>query len=422
MRIYDEYAPQHLAFFVTLTYKRDACPYFRKEDYENRLNPLPLYRDCRLVRRFGSSEIVPEIEHLTDVYVDYSSCVGNDEIRDFNALKMRTLAHREHQIGVCYYPDLQNFVKRLKINLYRNNYHGYFKTYQCSEYGESSLRPHMHLLVFVDNIPSIHSLLKSCVMSSWKMCSKDRWKKGFQLAIDPTSYVSSYVNKPVDFPPFLFDNFRSKHSFSPHLGFNCKSYSLASLLSAIQSGNMQYAREINSNGLRAIVNLPLPKYVVNRYFPLFKGFSRFADNEIYNLLQYPRWFQSFGQDFDYTEDDLIKITRTISGAHYKYFPSLSDSDYALLYTRAWKSYRSTCYRLFMEDVHIPTIEKYDNLYELVNGAVRTNLIYVLPDKFVIDPNEYSSNKYRTNFNISKFAKKIKNKKVNELLTNQIYVT
>ena len=32
MRIYDEYSPKYLAFFVTLTYKRNACPYFRVEE------------------------------------------------------------------------------------------------------------------------------------------------------------------------------------------------------------------------------------------------------------------------------------------------------------------------------------------------------------------------------------------------------
>ena len=233
MRIYDEYSPKYLAFFVTLTYKRNACPYFRVEDYLKKLNPLPIYRDCRLQRTFGDSKIVNEIDHLTDVYVDYSSVWNRNPL-----YKMKTLAHRSHQIGVCYYPDVQKFVKRLKINLTRSNYHGYFKTYICSEHGEDTLRPHFHLLIFGENHPTTYSLFKSAVMSSWKMCDTARWSKGFQLAEDATSYVSSYVNKPFDFPQFLADNFPPKHSFSPHLGFNCKSYSLASLLNAIQSGRM----------------------------------------------------------------------------------------------------------------------------------------------------------------------------------------
>ena len=417
MRLYDEYSPRYLAFFVTLTYKRNACPYFRVEDYLNKLNPLPLYRDCRLQRTFGDSELVNEIERLTDVYVDYSSVWSADPL-----YKMKTLAHRSHQIGVCYYPDVQKFVKRLKITLTRNNYHGYFKTYICSEFGEDTLRPHFHLLIFADNLPTTYTLFKSAVMSSWKMCDKARWQKGFQLAEDATSYVSSYVNKPSDFPQFLADNFPPKHSFSPYLGFNLKSYSLDSLLDAVRSGRMQYSREVNQNGLRSVVNLPLPKYVINRYFPLFKGYSRFTRSQIYDILRYPTRLSEYRQTIDYTDEDISKIIKQISNVHYRYFPDLTDSDYALLHCQAWTSYRSTCYRLFMEDEKIPILQKYDNLFELDTGLVRSNLS-MLYDKIeypILDPNSFSTNISKTQYNIQKFAKKIKTKNVSELLTNQVY--
>ena len=423
MRLYDEYSPKYLAFFVTLTYKRNACPYFRVEDYRNKLNPLPLYRDCRLQRIFGDSVVVNEIEHLDDVYVDYSSTFSDNKLCHLGMMyKMKTLAHRSHQIGVCYYPDVQKFVKRLKINLKRNGYEGYFKTYVCSEYGEDTLRPHFHLLIFGDNSRETYSLFKSAVVASWKMCDKSRWQKGFQLAEDATSYVSSYVNKPSDFPPFLYDNFCPKHSFSPHLGFNCKSYSLASLLNAVQSGNMQYSREINQEGLRSIVNLPLPKYVVNRYFPLFKGYSRLTRSQVYDVLQYPSRLSEYRQVLDYSDDDIRKIIKQISNVHYNYFPDLSDSDYALLHCKAWTSYRSTCYRLFMEDEKVPILQKYDNLWELDSGIVHSDIIDVL-DKVehpVLHPNDFPLNVSRTQYNIQMFAKKIKTKKVSELLTNQVY--
>lgn len=420
MRLYDEYSPNHLAFFVTLTYKRYACPYFRVEDYLNKLNPLPLYRDCRIQRTFGDSKIVNEIDHLEDVYVDYSSFWSSNPLHN-----LKTLAHRDHQIGVCYYRDLQLFHKRLNIILKRNfNYHGYFKAYNCSEYGENTLRPHFHLLIFCDNISEMYRILKSSVMQAWPFSDSSRWSKGFQLAEDASSYVSSYVNKPVDFPLFLYDNFRSKHSFSPHLGFNCKSYSLASLLTSIRSGNMQYAREINQNGLRSVVNLPLPKYVVNRYFPLFKGYSRFTRPEIYDVLRNPRRLSEYRQVMDYSDEDIRKIIKQLSNVHYKYFSDMSDDDYAQLHITAWTSYRSTCYRLFVEDDRIPILQKYDNLFELDNGSVRSDIvdIYQRCDNPVINPNEFSCNISKTNYNIQQFAKKIKTKKVNEMIVNQIYET
>lgn len=423
MRLYDEYSPKYLAFFVTLTYKRNACPYFRVEDYRNKLNPLPLYRDCRLQRTFGGSKLVNEIEHLDDVYVDYGSVYSDTGLCHLGMMhKMRTLAHREHQIGVCYYPDVQKFVKRLKINLSRSNYHGYFKTYICSEYGEGSLRPHFHLLIFGENLSTTYSLFKSAVMSSWKMCNSDRWSKGFQLADDATSYVSSYVNKPADFPSFLYDNFRPKHSFSPHLGFNLKSYSLASLLTSIESGNLQYSREVNQEGLRSIVNLPIPKYVINRYFPLFKGYSRLTRSQVYDVLRNPSRLSEYRLSLDYSDEDIRKIAKQISNVHYKYFPDLSDSDYAILYSKAWTTYRSTCYRLFMEDVRMPILQKYDNLWELDTGIVHSDIIEVLDrcENPILHPNDFPLNVSRTQYNVQMFAKKIKTKKVSELLINQVY--
>lgn len=423
MRLYDEYSPKYLAFFVTLTYKRNACPYFRVEDYRNKLNPLPIYRDCRLQRTFGDSELVDEIEHLGDVYVDYNSVYSDTDLCSLGMMfKMKTLAHRSHQIGVCFYPDVQKFVKRLKINLTRSNYHGYFKTYICSEYGEDSLRPHFHLLLFGENSPKTYSLFKSSVIASWKMCDKARWSKGFQLADDATSYVSSYVNKPADFPRFLSDNFPPKHSFSPHLGFNLKSYSLASLLSSIESGNLQYLREVNQEGLRSIVNLPIPKYVINRYFPLFKGYSRLTRSEVYDILQYPSRLSEYRQILDYSDDDIARIKKQISNVHYKYFPNLSDSDYAILYNKAWTTYRSTCYRLFMEDVRTPILQKYDNLWELDSGIVHSDILEVLDrcDRPILHPNYFPLNVSRTQYNIQMFAKKIKSKKVSELLINKVY--
>lgn len=417
MRLYDEYSPKYLVFFVTLTYKRNACPYFRVEDYLNKLNPLPLYRDCRLQRTFGDSELVNEIEHLEDVYVDYSSVWNQNPL-----YKMKTLAHRSHQIGVCYYPDVQKFVKRLKINLSRNNYHGYFKTYICSEMGESTLRPHFHLLIFGENAPETYSLFKSAVIASWKMCDTSRWSKGFQLAEDATSYVSSYVNKPSDFPSFLSDNFPPKHSFSPHLGFNLKSYSLVSLLASINSGSLQYSREVNQDGLRTIVNLPIPKYVINRYFPLFKGYSRLTRSQVYDVLRNPLRLSEFRLSLDYSDEDIQKIVKQISNVHYRYFPDLSDSDYAILYCKAWTTYRSTCYRLFMEDVRTPILQKYDNLWELDTGIVHSDILEVLDrcENPIIHPNDFPLNVSRTQYNIQMFAKKIKTKKVSELLTNQVY--
>ena len=136
-------------------------------------------------------------------------------------------------------------LKRLKIkfNFFRNNYHGYFKTYICSEMGEDTLRPHFHLLIFGENSPETYSLFKSAVMSSWKMCDKARWSKGFQLAEDATSYVSSYVNKPLIFHNFFFPIISRRNIPFLRIWVSIVSRILWLPCFFCQSGNMQYSRD-----------------------------------------------------------------------------------------------------------------------------------------------------------------------------------
>lgn len=408
MRIYDECAPHLLGFFVTLSYARDYCPYFRREDFLNKVNPLPIYRDMKLVKGLGTSHYVHEVEFLDEVFIDDW----------YNNLDLPHLAYRSHNIGVCYYADVQNFIKRVRIYLKRHyNYDGYFKFFACSEYGESSARPHFHLEIFVNNEPFMYEKLQCAVFASWKMCSVSRWKKGFQLADDPASYISSYVNSPTVVSEFLKNNFRSKHSFSKYFGFNCKSYSLDSLLKKIQSGYLQYARNISPTDVPNIVNLPIPKYVVNRYFPIFKGYSRLTSSEVYDVLRSPVRLRKYQQELDYSEEDIISIITRLRHVKDKYFSDYLDEDYAILHISAWTSYRSTCYRLFMESSDDLTYQKYDNIYELVNGSVSSDL--VLPENFVMNPNEFSGRVKKTNKLTQDFYQKTKNKKVIESINIKI---
>lgn len=409
MRIYDEVDHTHLSFFVTCTYARDYCPYFRLEDYLNKVNPLPIYRDMKLIRTKGSSKYVRERDLLDEVHIDDW----------FNNKKLPHLAFRSHCIGVAYFKDFQDFIKRVKIYLKRHyNYVGYFKVFTCTEYGEDTCRPHAHFIITVDNTSSMYEKLRSAVMSSWKMCSADRWKKGFQINEDASSYVSSYVNSPSVVPVFLKTNFKTKHSISKYYGYNIKSFSRDSILEKVRSGNMQYARQINSADVPSVVNLPLPKYVVNRYFPLFKGYSRFARPTLYDVLRNLRRLSEFKLEIDYSSDDIWKIKSRFLRAWSTYFPDISYDDYCLLHIQAWTSYRSTCSRLFLEDDTIPILEKYDNLYELYNGDVRSDI--KIPVGTLLDPNSFNSRVKKTLSLQSTFYKKTKRKKVGELITNKIY--
>lgn len=101
--------------------------------------------------------------------------------------------------------DLQNFWKRLRINLQRE-YHEFapkIRYYACGEYGSKTQRAHYHAIVFgLDNYNDKH---REITAKSWQKC--DEWffdkSRGRQSAMqevspDDINYVTGYVQKKLD--------------------------------------------------------------------------------------------------------------------------------------------------------------------------------------------------------------------------------
>lgn len=412
-RIYNEYTPEHSVLFVTLTYNRDSCPYIRVNDLVGKPLSLNVYRDVKLVRTFGGSKVVNESEILATINLPNYDSLLFDKLTGNPILP--SLAFRSHNIGVCYFKDFQDFMKRFKQCLTRNfNYNGYFKSYQCSEYGEVSKRPHFHCLFFFEK--GFERQVRDSILQAWPFASKSRLLRGIEKPIDATSYVASYVNSPSDFPKFLADNFAPEHSFSKAFGFNIKSFQLFEVLSKVESGDMRYLKQVSFG--EPPVNIPLPKYVINRYFPYFKGYSRLDSSKVLDYLLHPDRLRESKAVIDYTDEEIRKIAVKLSNVYFRYFfPSYSYIDYCILYNKAWIAYRSTLYRNLMEDHNILSIQKYDNLYEIQNGSVINTL--GLKDTDIINPNEFLKNVSDTNYLTQLFAKKVKTKKVSDIVVSKI---
>lgn len=412
-RIYNELSPQYLHLFVTLTYDRDSCPYIKVSDVDNKLSTLNIYRDVKIQRTFGSSRVVHELDVLGKIdLVDYSSFM------DMKSSKLRPLAFRSHNIGIAWYKDKQLFEKRLKQNLIRLfNYHGYYKSFCCSEYGESTCRPHFHFVMQVEK--NALEIFKSAILASWPFSSRNRLLRGIEIARDVASYVASYFNSPADFPIFLADNFPPKHSFSKDFGFNLDSFLLDSILQKVECGDMSYYKQFVRDGYTEVLNIPIPKYVVNRFFPQFKGYSRLPCAEVYDVLSHPARLRRYAKELDYTEEDLISIPRRLFNKYTQWFLPMGYSidDYIALYIKAWNCYRSSVYKHFVTNGDVPLLEKYDNLYEIDNGSVRAS--FDLPPYTLLNPNEFPSNIASTNKLIQQFNKKVKCKKVSDIVQSKI---
>lgn len=383
----------NISLFVTLTYDNAGVPFIKKEDLESRLTDIPVYRYCSARRtRVGSSYDFKSrrkfgLNEIAKLHLDYDSIDKRcDYARDIN--RCRYLKHMPNKIGVCYYPDVQNFLKRLRLNLKRvYNYDQPFTSFQCSEYGGHSHRPHFHLLIFIP--ASAESTFRSAITQSWPYGNYFKSGKFIQIARDAASYVASYVNSANRLPKILEDSeTKQKHSCSKSFGCSLDSFSLPKILEKADAGSLTYTVQRVREGKPCFDNLPLPQYVINRYFPRFKGYSRLASSEIIECLQRPvELLKIFSRDlsFYYDESDMRKFAVRQQHA-FEYYNSVTGGtriDYALSYVRVWQSYFKTVLQKSYDIVLYPSdwLSFYDNGGMLNHVSWSPNLTDYL-DKFV----------------------------------------
>lgn len=384
-RLKNELSSDKIALFVTLTYDRYSCPYILHDDVLAQKDSLPIYRDISVRRnpingRF--KRIFKRVEIDSAELVDYS----------YPTPYLPYLRKSSgHKVGVCLFSDVQDFNKRLRINLKRKyNYDGKYRVFNTFEYGSHTQRPHIHLLIYIE--PRLLQTFKSAIVESWPFADRERTLSNIQIARDAASYVASYVNSGSKLPLFIAKNFPPKYSFSQGLGTGRDSFKLDSLLERVRRGSMSYDLKTTKDGVPCTVNLPIPKYVINRFFPLFKGYSRLTSTEISYLLnsvdRCGKIYESIKRIDDsrmrllyhpelptlkrehmifWNIEDMFKIGTMLHNAYTRYKRSTGRSsyDFAIDYQAVWSCYKNTIIKRFMLDDE-PLEYKYDNkLIDLV---------------------------------------------------------
>ena len=458
----------YITLLVSLTYNRFSCPYVDKQEaYEFSIGKrmwLNVYRDCekRKVRCVKNGNLYSK-KYKTIYHRVLLTTI--DYIKDVSFKGVRCVKHSDSKIGVPFYPDYQHFLARLRLNLKRlYNYEKFISVYACSEYGEVSKRPHFHLLVFIPR--GDEEIVRSAIFESWpfsdlwrftKIVQNERVYSACQVAYSASSYVASYVNCNSEFPAFCRLYFSPKHSYSKGFGLARRSFSLDNILSSVDKHEMSYTRKVVKQGKEKNVDVLIPAYVINRYFPRFKGYNRFAPSEVLSYMR--RIFDGFspydierpnfddrnlpfdmplGSESEYyrtfddsrklvylSDDDVYKISVRLHNA-YDLFVSTSGiklpvDEYLRLHRRVWDCYSSTALKLWYLDTDVPLHEKYDNLescfftYKLGDFSfvyhVRTDL-----DLFSIsirDPNKFKSVIRRTDDFKSSFYRKKHDRRVRE---------
>ena len=436
-RIKAEDSPYTDTIMCTLTYKRHNCPYVFRDEAYSFSKGLPLYSD-----RFTKTQYICSLPIYRDVSYrkvrsnsDYDIinkcttervCIGSIEYdKKCSFCNNKDLAHENNKIGVAFYPDVQRFIARLRLNLIRNfNYHGKFKIYCTSEYGSKSLRPHFHLLFWIQK--GTFETFRSAIAASWPFSDISKFERSVEKAFRASSYVASYVNCSNDFPDFLKTYFKPKHSYSKDFGVNADLFQLLKVLEKFRSGHLTYFAQKEKQSVPFIVECPIPKYIICRYFPLFKGYNRFTSTQrvyiakgfkelsgisksnIKSDVNLRLYFDKVTFPVYYTDDDLHKIAVRLDNAYKRFLiyacENISFDDYIDLHGRIWNLYYSDILRLHLTNEDIPICEKYDNLQEIkckVESDLDKYKNYPLPIGFsrdmllVTDPNKFTSVRINT---------------------------
>lgn len=302
-----------LTLFVTLTYNNYYVPYIKKSDLE-RARILSSVRSSDPINLSDSYKIPVYRDYDVRYYnhVCYSKKLNDPlfyiDSSDFNdGSFIPVLSKKRDCMGVIYYKDVQNFIKRLRINLSRAGYDDKVTYYAVGEYGGTRYRPHFHLLLHFEK-GSIETY-KPFIVKSWLYGDLTRSDKRIQVAVNASSYVSEYVNKLAGLPKICESPvIKQKHSHSFRYALDLPIFSLQEILEKVSRGALYYSKQVFVDGVSRLVDVPYSNYVINRFFPRFKGDSLFAPDEIRQFLLAPESYRSrLGSDFINYHFDIHEI-------------------------------------------------------------------------------------------------------------------
>lgn len=432
--------------FVTLTYDNEHIPYILKSDIINGNKSLrdDCFNSYHLSVYRDSDPYKNEFNLLDDVEI--SKVYSDREISKISSVVSKKSTDYD-KVSICYTPDIQKFFKRLRIRFSREvgkivplSY------YFAPEYGPTTQRYHAHLLIWFPNSFSLPQI-RCNIIAAWPYADFTKFKddKWCDYAKCASNYLASYVNCSSDLSQFLYDEFRPKPSHSVGFGFDNEQFSLSQILKKFSSGrNVTYSTIIKSvNGVPTWSDIPLPQYVIYRYFPRIKGFSRLSMSTLRAIYRNPSSILWLSNLQSYLTDSGVLMQQSLYKDVYGLPLYLSYQDAMMFFKRlirVWITYflplgvsyidytelifdfylALSSYRYIQSQQHFfPENNAFEffNLSDIRKGKVSapTILPYIsdLSD-FQLNANNFSNEIYETSQLTSKFNKNIKQRKLNTL--------
>lgn len=362
-----------------------------------------IYRDCsiRYVRTSSDhskyeTRVIEKKQILDEVILPYP--LLNTQEYKFLQNKKTFIGQAPH-IGICYYKDAQDYIKRVRRRLSYLNYAKHFSYFICSEYGPTTMRPHFHALFFIPK--EDYFFWKRLLSKVWTYDDGRQSFRNISIARKAAGYVSSYVNCDLSVPLVfrITPKIRPCHHYSQGFGMGYKAFSIRSVVESIKRRDMHYGlRKVKDNTV-VVDRFLYPEYVLRRYFPKFKGFSCCSTDEIRFISERPTRLAAFARRLDYSGDDLHKNIVMLQHKQ-KFFleHGFSHGDYADFYSQVWLIRNSNLLGDLYESIVQPSLNfyAYDNInqyyYYGLGSESFDQLEFVRPYAgFLIDPNCFPDN-------------------------------
>lgn len=462
-------------YFITLTYFNGAQPYIKISDLNDIYDEyclgyntsdnfrLPIYRDISIIKTGRKEKGVYKktpCSILNFKELPYTSLkLDLDPVQNrlnFEALldsfqPIRYFINKKayydfDKISIAYHADAKNFFKRLRQNLFRHYKKRIPLEYFYSpEYGPTTQRFHIHALVWLPTYIST-SEVKNFIAEAWPFASTYRTRKYVQNAKDPANYLSAYVNSSSNVSEFLTENFKLRTSHSLDFGFNDELFGFQKVYENVRKGCFTYVGVITAkNGSPTLANLPYPRYILHKYFPIFKGFGRLTKSTIINILEDPaKYFaltptptriredgtsyyqsniiDSIGFSVTFTRYEAKHAICCIERSYKYYFLPLGISriDFAEQVYACWNDYFTFLYINSLQGkTPFEQARTFYNLSDLVSSTYRVRNLSLSPivenlTDSELDCNKFPEEIYYTQQKIEKFNRNIKQRKINQL--------
>lgn len=281
--------------FVTLTYDETHLPIvdvsrlFSASDGE----VVDLQQNYDFNEDFSTPTVV-NTEELRDSVISYN------KHRDFYKVNFsvnRNVTYENNQVAVLVNRHLQLFIKRFRKYV-SSKYNQTIRYYAIGEYGTQSLRPHWHILFFYSSsqlardFENVQQFGTASRPIQTPVFLRTLWKFGHidskQTDGKAYFYVSSYVNKPADFP-YVLEILAPQRAF--HSNYLGEISSKEDIKKSFQERDFQHIGQVNViswsgeqytySVRRSLVGRLLPRYSFSACEDdriVFRKLTLFADN------------------------------------------------------------------------------------------------------------------------------------------------